>query len=72
MTSDLYIISSLSCLPIWIAKTIEVVGSDVCDVSLGQQTQSKKQHSSVSLMTRVLEIYGPITYLYVKGKPEWE
>jgi hypothetical protein len=47
--------SSFSCLPRWAAKMIEVVGLDVGDISLGQQTHNQKHHTNVSLMTCVME-----------------
>jgi hypothetical protein len=60
------------CLPWWDAKTIEVVGPDVGDVSSGHQTGVRSNKPSVSLMTHVLETCDHVSYADVQGKPEWE
>jgi hypothetical protein len=51
--------SHVSCLPIWVSKTIE---ADASDVSLEQQTQSQKKHANIALMTHVLETFDPFSY----------
>lgn len=56
------------CLPQWAAKTIEVVGPNFGDVTVGRQTRSQKQVRNVSLMNRVLETCDPKTLNVSKGK----
>jgi hypothetical protein len=62
----------VSCLPRWVVKAIEVVGVDASDISSGRQTRSRKQHSSFSLMTHVLETSDLVAYSNAQGRPEWE
>jgi len=54
-------------LPQWATKTIEVVGPNVGDVTVGQQNHNQKKIGSVSLMTRVLQTYDLETFEESKG-----
>ena len=62
----------IPCFPSWIVKTLEVVVSDVGDISFGLKTQSQKQRASVTLLTRVLETCDLKNYADAKGQPKWE
>jgi hypothetical protein len=76
LTSDqpsrVNISSPLYFLPIWDSKTIEVVGSDVGDISPGRESYSQKKHANFALMTHVLETSNHVTYSYAQGQPKWE
>ena len=69
LNGDSQIESLMTCLPQWVAKTLKDVRPDVGDTSIGRHNHSQKQHSSIELMERVLEIYD-ITYVDAQGVHE--
>ena len=53
----------MTCL-LWLAiNTIEAIGPDVGNLSIGRQTRIQKQCQNDALMKRVLEICDPNTYV---------
>jgi hypothetical protein len=64
--------SPISCLSIWVAKTIEVVRADPGMFPPDDKLDSQKKHASVALMTCVLETFDHVSYSDLEGRPEWE
>ena len=52
---------------------IEVVGTNVGDISTSRQNHSHKQQlTSISLTTYILDTSDPESYVDAHGKPKWE
>ena len=59
-------------LPRQAIKTIEAIGPNFEDISIGCQTCSHKQRASVPLMTHIIDTCDLESYTNVQGKLEWE
>ena len=64
--------SLMACLPRWGVKLIEATMWDARNPSIGQQTHSKKQCGSVSLMECVLDTCDLYTYIDAHAVPKCE
>ena len=54
-------------LPVWAQKTLEFAGGEVDNPSDPRRTKS-----NFALMTKVLAIDDPTSYVQAQGKPQWE
>jgi hypothetical protein len=50
-------------LPLWVTKTIEIVGIDPSNINDSRKTRGQKQHGSVALLAHGLEARGFDTYV---------
>ena len=64
---DNSVVPSTPILPTWARKTLESVGNEI-----GIPSDSRRTRSEFSLMTKVLAIDDPTSYVKVKDKPEWD
>ena len=64
---DTSVVPSTQPLPIWARKTLESAGFEI-----GIPSNTHRSRSDFNLMTKVLAMDDPTSYVKAKDKPEWE